>query len=162
MNLNSCCNCGHIGKIENHHVVPKVMGGNFTVPLCVKCHGLVHGMNFLKSRNLQAIGIQKAKLKGAYKNNGNNRKQETFENWIKKKLIKEICVYRINTNYSYREIATAVSCSVGTIQKVYNLISDEVANAIAKDQTQNIEIVLKNELLIKKYKEKINSLIKTN
>ena len=160
MNLNSCCNCGYIGKLENHHVVPKVMGGNFTVPLCIKCHGLVHGRDFVKSRNLQAIGIQKAKLKGAYKNNGANRKPETFENWIKKKLIKEICVYRINTNYSYRDIAKTLPCSITTIQKVYNLISDEVANAIAKDQTMDIKKISKNEILIKKYQEKINKLMK--
>jgi hypothetical protein len=156
MNTNACCNCGYIGKLENHHVVPKVMGGAFTVPLCVKCHGLVHGRDFVKSRNLQLIGIEKAKLNGKYK--GGNRKPETFDNWIKKKYIKEICVYRINTNYSYRDISETVGCSLSTVQKVYKLISYDVAAAIAKEQTINIEKVLKKEILINRYQNKINKL----
>ena len=29
---------------HNHHVVPRSRGGKRTVPLCCKCHGLIHAM----------------------------------------------------------------------------------------------------------------------
>jgi hypothetical protein len=158
MSQNSCCNCGYIGKLENHHVVPKVMGGTFTVPLCVKCHGLVHGRDFVKSRNLQSIGIEKAKLAGKYKDRRPIKTAETFENWIKKKAVKEICVYMTTTNYSYRDIATAVGCSMGTVQKAYKLISQEVASAISKDQLKDVNLICANELKIKRLEKKLLSL----
>lgn len=30
---------------QNHHVVPKSLGGTKTIPLCYKCHNLVHNIN---------------------------------------------------------------------------------------------------------------------
>lgn len=47
-----CFDCGSEGEIHNHHVVPKVLGGTKTVPLCAKCHGLVHGMKGLETGKL--------------------------------------------------------------------------------------------------------------
>ena len=40
---NLCVECGNKAE-ENHHVIPRVLGGTFTVPLCSICHGLVHGL----------------------------------------------------------------------------------------------------------------------
>ena len=43
----TCCNCGATATCE-HHVVPIVCGGldiiSNKVPLCDRCHGLVHGI----------------------------------------------------------------------------------------------------------------------
>jgi hypothetical protein len=155
MSQNSCFNCGYIGKLENHHVVPRVMGGTATIPLCVKCHGLVHGRDFVKSRNLQLIGIQKAKLAGKYKGGRPKKSVESFDDWIKKKAVKEICVYRTTTNYSYRDIASAVGCSINTVTKAYRLISQEVANAISKEQLKDVNLILENELKIKRLEKKL-------
>lgn len=40
--LGSCWSCGDVGAVQQHHVVPKALGGRRTVPLCVKCHAKVH------------------------------------------------------------------------------------------------------------------------
>ncbi len=43
-----CFECGESGvEIHFHHIVPETMGGKKTIPLCVKCHGLVHDRNFV-------------------------------------------------------------------------------------------------------------------
>lgn len=38
-----CFECGSREGIHNHHVIPKSLGGTKTIPLCYKCHALVHG-----------------------------------------------------------------------------------------------------------------------
>ena len=69
-----CINCGK-EAIEQHHVVPLVLGGNDIISnkvwLCSECHAIVHGLN-KKNRGtywkeLQAAGIAKAKAEGKYK-----------------------------------------------------------------------------------------------
>jgi len=50
--------------IADHHVVPRSKGGTKTVPLCKKCHGLVHGRNFLNTSTLTREGLAAAKLRG--------------------------------------------------------------------------------------------------
>jgi hypothetical protein len=37
-----CFECGEPSE-NDHHVVPVSRGGSRTVPLCIRCHGLVHG-----------------------------------------------------------------------------------------------------------------------
>lgn len=41
--MEKCFECGNPAT-ENHHVIPKVLGGTKTVPLCTKCHMKVHGL----------------------------------------------------------------------------------------------------------------------
>jgi len=50
IDLDKCFECGHDNpiNIEMHHVVPQSLNGTKTIPLCVKCHGLVHDRNFIK------------------------------------------------------------------------------------------------------------------
>jgi hypothetical protein len=50
--------------IADHHVVPRSKGGTKTVPLCKKCHGLVHGRNFLNTSTLTREGLAAAKRRG--------------------------------------------------------------------------------------------------
>ena len=38
-----CYECG-LEATEKHHVIPKVNGGNKTIPLCSSCHNKVHGI----------------------------------------------------------------------------------------------------------------------
>ena len=37
-----CFECSSIENTENHHVVPKSLGGARTIPLCSYCHSKVH------------------------------------------------------------------------------------------------------------------------
>lgn len=39
-----CFECGEIGNMHDHHVVPRSRGGTSTVPLCDECHGKTHGL----------------------------------------------------------------------------------------------------------------------
>ena len=56
-----CFECGIDGEIHNHHVVPKSKGGTKTVPLCIICHGKIHGRDFLNHKQLtrQGLAMQK-------------------------------------------------------------------------------------------------------
>ena len=55
--MSKCVNCGGKGTHE-HHVVPKVKGGTFTVLLCLECHGKVHDRE-MASPYLTKLGIYK-------------------------------------------------------------------------------------------------------
>lgn len=50
--MSNCFECRTTKNLHNHHVVPKSKGGTKTVPLCPKCHGLVHDANLVKSSEL--------------------------------------------------------------------------------------------------------------
>lgn len=49
--------------LHNHHVVPRSLGGTKTVPLCEKCHGLVHQRQ-LTTSVLTRNALQKRKNEG--------------------------------------------------------------------------------------------------
>lgn len=73
MRSNVCINCGN-NATHYHHVVPKVLGGNDTtnvVPLCDKCHGLIHSLSFqngtISHSELIKIGQQKSNKKSGRK-----------------------------------------------------------------------------------------------
>ena len=95
-----------------------------------------HERERLKER--QKEGIDKAKLKGVYKNNGGNRKQETLEEFSAKSSTKKILKY-LNEGNSLRRTALLSSCSLGKVQKVVRLLFNkevavEVAPVVAKEQ----------------------------
>jgi hypothetical protein len=66
----NCVNCDSVAK-ERHHIVPRSLGGSDRDSnlawVCTECHGKIHGRDFLKSRELQKAGIERAKARGAYK-----------------------------------------------------------------------------------------------
>lgn len=47
-----------------HHVVPYSLGGTRTVPLCSKCHGLIHGLEFRLHSHLVKRALATAKNRG--------------------------------------------------------------------------------------------------
>jgi hypothetical protein len=60
----NCFECGvETDCIHNHHVVPKSLGGTKTIPLCEKCHGLIH-QRHLTTSFLTRSALQKKKLQG--------------------------------------------------------------------------------------------------
>ena len=58
-----CWECGRRAE-HDHHVIPKVLGGKRTVPLCKVCHGKVHDRRVMGSSLLIRAGIAIAKAKG--------------------------------------------------------------------------------------------------
>ena len=74
MKLRFCVICGTNKNIEHHHIVPVCKGGddhphNF-LSLCVEHHGMIHSVrpgSWAHRKELQRIGIEKAKKKGKFK-----------------------------------------------------------------------------------------------
>lgn len=116
-----CFECGSFEDIQYHHIVPSTMGGTKTIPLCIICHGKVHGKDFLKLKELQKIGIKRAKENGIFIGRvvGTLESTETFLNKDKSKKIIEL----IEKRYSYLEISSIVPCSTTTIIKINKLIN---------------------------------------
>jgi DNA invertase Pin-like site-specific DNA recombinase len=71
----------------------------------------------------QKEGIQKAKERGTYANNGGNRKQETIEEFFAKSQTKKIVKYLKQGN-SLRSASLLSSCSLGKVQKVARLLKE--------------------------------------
>lgn len=87
---NICFECEKCTPIHNHHVVPKVFGGTKTVPLCEKCHGIIHGMNFLNHGKLIKAGLNKSKIKGVKLGNPKNLTNKSREKSIKTRTNKAL------------------------------------------------------------------------
>jgi hypothetical protein len=49
-----------------HHVVPRQLGGTRTIPLCAKCHGLVHGIDAVSARRLTSLAAQRKMERGEF------------------------------------------------------------------------------------------------
>ena len=69
-----CVICNTTENIEHHHLIPVCKGGtdhehNF-LSLCVEHHGMIHSVrpgSWAHRKELQRIGIEKAKKKGKFK-----------------------------------------------------------------------------------------------
>jgi hypothetical protein len=57
----TCFECDTTEHIHHHHVVPRSLGGTRTIPLCERCHGLVH------SKQFTTVGALTSKAMGAMK-----------------------------------------------------------------------------------------------
>lgn len=116
-----CFECGSSKGIHYHHVVPEVLGGKQTLPLCEECHGKVHNRRFTNHTELQRIGIERAKLEGKFQ----GRKKDSFEpveKYLGKVKTKEILNLYMN-GVAIREIQRSLNCSPNLIYKavrVYN------------------------------------------
>ena len=74
MKLSFCVICGTNKNIEQHHIIPVCKGGtdhqhNF-ISLCVEHHGMMHLIrpgSWADRKELQRIGIEKAKKEGKFK-----------------------------------------------------------------------------------------------
>lgn len=60
--MDKCFDCDSVNDIHQHHVVPRSLGGTRTVPLCSRCHGLVHGRDMTRGAVLarQALAHKRA------------------------------------------------------------------------------------------------------
>lgn len=75
---NECFECGEETEAR-HHVVPRVLGGTKTIPLCQKCHDIVHSDRPVRRTSVSELtkeGLRKAKLRGV--KFGNPRYEEAL------------------------------------------------------------------------------------
>jgi len=114
-----CFECGLTENIHYHHVVPESKGGTNVIPLCPICHGKVHGRNFLNHKELQRLGIEKAKLEGKFVGRSKGTK-ESVEKFLSKRKNLDI-INLLKQKKSYVEISKILKCSATTITKVSNV-----------------------------------------
>lgn len=126
--LDRCFECGTIGDVDFHHVVPKSKGGTKMIPLCLSCHSKVHGEHMLEIRKL-AVEAKKIKMND-YKENGIphnfGRKvgsKESRETFMNKPSTKEI-IELLTLGHTLREIAKIVKCSTKTVLKVKKIVNE--------------------------------------
>lgn len=60
----TCFECGSPADHE-HHVIPRSLGGTKTVPLCERCHGLVHDRR-LTTRHLTRAAMARKASRGEF------------------------------------------------------------------------------------------------
>ena len=63
--MDKCFECNEPAQ-ANHHVVPKILGGTQTVPLCNDCHSKVHDKDLIKMKSLRAVQCEKLASLGRY------------------------------------------------------------------------------------------------
>lgn len=125
--LDRCFECGTIGPVDLHHVVPKSKGGTQTIPLCLSCHSKVHGEHMLKIRKLANDSrkkiIEDFKEKGIPHNFGRKEGSiETIETLMNKPKTKDI-IYLLSFEYNtLRGIAKMANCSTKTVSKIKSLL----------------------------------------
>jgi len=125
IDITKCFECG-APKQDMHHIIPKSKGGTKTIPLCAKCHGLVHGRDFVKHRQLHKEGVERAKLLGKYKGRvvGTGESKEV----VLEKYKPVIEILNREPSMSLRKIADLCSEDMGrvisanTVRKVKNLL----------------------------------------
>ena len=66
MSRATCFECDTTEHIHHHHVVPRSLGGTRTIPLCERCHGLVHSRNFISATTLTTTAMRAMKTAGLY------------------------------------------------------------------------------------------------
>lgn len=126
--LDRCFECGTIGDVDLHHVVPKSKGGTQTIPLCLQCHTKVHGEHMLKIRTLATESrnkmIKEKKEKGIPHNLGRKEGyRESIETFINKPSTKEI-IELLTLGHTLREVSKITKSSTRTVQKVKKIINE--------------------------------------
>ena len=121
MKLRFCVICGTNKNIEHHHITPVCKGGNDHqhnfISLCVEHHGMIHSVrpgSWAHRKELQRIGIEKAKKKGKFKGwhpTIDYKEVEKLRNWglgateIAKQMgIDRTSVYRILPKEPYKKL----------------------------------------------------------
>jgi hypothetical protein len=61
--MSECFECGEQAAYM-HHVVPRILGGTKTVPLCAKCHAKVHDRKCLSMNHLTKVALRLKMSKG--------------------------------------------------------------------------------------------------
>ena len=90
-----CINCGAEAN-HWHHVVPKSLGGREgtnRVPLCDKCHGLIHGVSYsdgtISHSDLIKHGLKQARAEGKQIGQKQGTKLTTKKSIKAKEIIKQ-------------------------------------------------------------------------
>lgn len=117
-----CFECDSPTNINQHHVVPRVLGGTRTIPLCEGCHSKVHGRNMVGHRRLVIEGQRRAVL------NGQKLGRPVGQDEITIFLAKHPDIIRLvqaETYHSIRTMARMTKKAPGTVARVRKVLSDQ-------------------------------------
>jgi len=59
-----CYECNSREDLQEHHIIPIILGGNKTITLCGNCHSKVHGGKFTKLSNLIKTSLKDKRNSG--------------------------------------------------------------------------------------------------
>lgn len=117
--MKCCFECGRSDiEIQNHHVVPKSLGGTKTVPLCAVCHGKIHGLKGLSSGELSRVGIRERQKLGfhqgqvpygfrvQFKRLVPDRDEQAWINWMRERAAAGMNANRIAKALNEMEVPT--------------------------------------------------------
>lgn len=119
--MKKCFECESVFLIHEHHVIPKVLGGIKTIPLCSQCHSKIHNKNIYKMSHLSKIGMAKAKKNGIIfgRKKGSKISPEFF---LKKH--KDV-VDLLLKQYSIRNISKMTKKGISTVQRVRKVLTTD-------------------------------------
>lgn len=121
MKNKSCFECGKPAQV-NHHVIPRVMGGTKTVPLCDKCHSLVHDSNFVKLKELSLRGKEKVRREKA-----KNKVLKLFKDGLPKtEIARKVGIDRRSVYYILEKNGLHVNMGRGCEIKVTPEVLDNI------------------------------------
>lgn len=111
--MSACFECGEPAA-HDHHVIPRSVGGTKTVPLCAKCHGLVHGIRVahpqLTKQALQkkiAIGERAGTVRRGYRLGGDGKSLVPDE---AEQATVELILQLLDEGMTLRRIAAQLEC----------------------------------------------------
>ena len=62
----TCFECESTEEIHLHHVVPRSLGGTRTIPLCGRCHSLVHSKDLTRIGTLTSKAMKRKMRRAEY------------------------------------------------------------------------------------------------
>jgi hypothetical protein len=104
--LSKCLECG-ADTAHMHHLVPRVHGGQVMVPVCNKCHGYIHDLDFTNHSELTKAGMRKAAEEGRFK-------------FVDDSMLRAIAK-RLDEGWTYRKIIEKHRVGKATIAKARRL-----------------------------------------
>ena len=117
---NKCFECGSLTEIQEHHIIPRSLGGKKTVKLCGECHGKIQSVNFSNHGLLIRKALAKLKSNGVKL----GRPEGRIENLkiLRKHSDIHLCLL---DNMSIRNIAKHTNKGVSTVQRVKKILENE-------------------------------------
>mgnify|MGYP003435084115 FL=1 len=119
-----CFECGTTNDVQQHHVIPRSLGGTKTIPLCLHCHRLAHGIT-KKPKNshssLVRLGLDKRRQSGKTlgRPNGSSKSDQD--------ILKQYpaIVKQLKAERSIRETAKLCDVANGTVVKVKQALKND-------------------------------------
>jgi hypothetical protein len=120
--MKNCFECGSDYGVEEHHIIPRSLGGTKTIPLCGLCHMKAHGIKSKRRDNLSVMikkGLESAKANGVVLGRPKGKTENAII--LKKNKNQDIINYLLQ-GVSIRKTAKNCNTSISQVQRIKKLI----------------------------------------